>query len=106
MILRNGFPIAAKTAKVDIKWNALTNEELEFADAQITFENVNTTTAGEIQQERTVLQFSPSDPIPWPDTIPTGITSVWVTPESALKDILGILYEADEHTSRVINNVN
>jgi hypothetical protein len=101
MILRNGFPIAAKTARVDIQWDAPTNDTIEFADAQITFENINTTTAGEIQQERTVLPFSPSEPIPWPDTIPTGISSVWTTPESALRDILGILYESDEHQYRL-----
>lgn len=101
MITRNGFPIAAKSVNVDIRWDAPTNELIEFADAKITFNNVNMTVAGEIQQERTVLPFDLPDVIPWPDSVPTEVTAIWSDPSKALRDILGILYEAEEHQYRL-----
>jgi len=101
MITRDGFPIVAKSAIVDINWHSPSVDVVDFIGARIAFDNVNQTTVGEVRKERTSLQFNPADPIPWPEYIPEGITSVWVSPEAALRDILGILYESDEHQYRL-----
>ena len=101
MIKREGFPIVAKSAIVDITWNSVDTESVDFVGGRIAFDNVNQTTAGAIIKERTSLQFVEENPIPWTESIPQSIIDVWASPEDALRDILGILYESDEHQYRL-----
>jgi hypothetical protein len=97
MIKREGFPIVAKTAMIDIIWKSADTDSVEFIGGRIAFDNVNQTTAGPVLKERTSLQFVEEDPIDWPDDIPQNIKDIWSTPEDALAILLGILYESDEH---------
>ncbi len=101
MIKREGFPIVAKSAIVDITWKSVDQESVDFLGGRIAFDNVNQTTAGAIIKERTSLQFVEENPIPWSAEIPQSIIDVWENPENALRDILGILYESDEHQYRL-----
>ena len=101
MIKREGFPIVAKSAIVDITWNSVDAESVDFVGGRIAFDNVNQTTAGEITKERTSLMFDLVDPVPWTTSIPQGVLDYWVTPADALREILSIVYESDEHQYRL-----
>jgi len=101
MITREGLPLVAKNVSVNIDWESSDPSQVNMVNALIAFDNVNQTSAGEIIKERTSLPTNPTDPIPWPEEIPEGIKSVWASPENALTDILGILYESDEHQYRL-----
>jgi hypothetical protein len=101
MIKREGFPIVAKSAIVDIMWNSVDTESVDFVGGRIAFDNVNQTTAGEVTKERTSLMFDLVDPVPWINTIPQGVLDYWETPADALREILAIVYESDEHQYRL-----
>lgn len=101
MIKREGFPIVAKSAIVDITWNSVDTESVDFVGGRIAFDNVNQTTAGAITKERTSLMFDLVDPVPWPALIPQGVLDYWATPADALREILSIVYESDEHQYRL-----
>jgi len=97
MIKREGFPIVSKSVIIDITWESNNQDSVDFLGGRISFDNVNQTTAGAIIKERTSLQFVEEDPIPWDPEIPQSIIDIWNSPEDALRDILAILYESDEH---------
>lgn len=101
MIKREGFPIVAKTISIDILWNSVDTDSVDFVGGRIAFDNVNQITAGEVKKERTSLMFDLVDPVPWGDLIPQSIVNVWETPADALREILGIIYESDEHQYRL-----
>lgn len=101
MIKREGFPIVAKSAIVDIMWNSVDTDSVDFVGGRIAFDNVNQTTAGEVTKERTSLMFDLVDPVPWVESIPQGILDHWATPADALREILAIVYESDEHQYRL-----
>ena len=101
MLIRDGFPLCAKEININVNWNSTTNDSVDFMGALIQFNNVNMTTAGSIKKESTGIAFNPIDPIPWSDSIPSGVTDVWETPEIALNQILSLIYESDEHQYRL-----
>jgi len=102
MIKRDGFPIVAKSAIVDITWNSVDTESVDFVGGRISFDNVNQTTAGEVTKERTSLMFDLVDnPVPWGVGVPQEVLDYWTTPAEALREILSIVYESDEHQYRL-----
>ena len=101
MITRDGFPIVSKSAIVDIEWSSSDASDVTLVAAQLVFDNVNVSTVGNILKERTSLPFDPIDPIPWPAGVSEGVTSVWQSPEDALREVLTFIYESDEHQYRL-----
>ena len=101
MIKRENFPIAARTCDVNITWNANNTESIDFVGGHLTFNNVNVTTAGYVQKEKTTLPFAPGLDIDWPEGLPPEIEATLGSPSEAFRTILGILYESNEHQYRL-----
>ena len=106
MIKRQDFPIVAKQIDIVLSWSSQNVNHTQLDTAYLLFSNANVTTAGVIPKEHTSLSFNSENPIAWGNAltnaeVPTEamavISSIWASPENALKDILGILYESDEH---------
>ena len=101
MIKREGFPLCATQCIIDNAWQSSNPDDLELITANLVFDNVNVTTAGEVRKERTALPLNPEDPIPWASDTPQAIKDAFTTPEDALRYSLGVLYESDEHQYRL-----
>lgn len=106
MIKRQDFPIVAKQIDIVLSWSSQNVDHAQLDTAYLIFSNANLTTAGVIPKEHTSLSFNSENPIAWgtaltdagvPAEAMAVISSIWASPENALKDILGILYESDEH---------
>lgn len=97
MISKNGFPICSSNIRINNQWSSTGPDNLKFLDGQMIFSNAGVTTAGNVPQGHTSLQFDPANPVPWNDTTPAEIIAVWSNPEAALRDILTIIYESDKH---------
>ena len=106
MITRENFPLVAKQVGLTMSWSSTAPSNVSLDTAYMTFDNVNVTSAGDIQKERTTLSLGTGLPIEWGTVLidagvsqqaMTVITSVWASPEDALRDVVGILYESDEH---------
>jgi len=102
MIKRENFPICAKTTNIEMQWSSTGVDDLELVSAHLTFDNINVTTAGCIQKERTSLPFDLVDPIPWNSDVPQAIKDAFPNgPGEAIRFSLGDVYESDEHQYRL-----
>ncbi len=97
MIKRENFPICAKSSSVAMQWSSTGVDNLELVSAHLTFDNVNVTTAGDIQKGRTSLPFDNEDPIQWSDKASQAIKDAFSDPQEAIRFSLGELYESDRH---------
>jgi hypothetical protein len=106
MITRENFPLVAKQVGLTMSWSSTAPSNVQLDTTYLTFDNSNVTSAGDIQKERTMLSLGTDEPIEWGTALTnagvtqgamTVITSIWASPEDALRDIIGILYESDEH---------
>lgn len=98
MIKRENFPICAKSSSVAMQWSSTGVDNLELVSAHLTFDNVNVTTAGDIQKGRTSLPFDTESPIKWSDKASQAIKDAFPNgPQEAIRFSLGELYESDEH---------
>ena len=101
MIKRENFPICAKSTCVTMQWTSTGADNLELASSHLTFDNINVTTAGDIQKERTSLPFDGDDPIEWSEGTSQAIKDAFANPQEALSFVLLELYESDEHQYRL-----
>jgi len=101
MIKRENFPICAKSTCVTMQWTSSDADNLELASSHLTFDNINVTTAGDIQKERTSLSFDGDEPIEWSEGTSQAIKDAFSNPQEALSFVLLELYESDEHQYRL-----
>ena len=101
MIKRENFPICAKSTCVTMQWTSTDADNLELASSHLTFDNINVTTAGDIQKERTSLPFDGDEPIEWSEGTSQAIKDAFANPQEALSFVLLELYESDEHQYRL-----
>ena len=101
MIKRENFPICAKSTCVAMQWTSSGIDNLELASSHLTFDNINVTTAGDIQKERTSLPFDNEEPIQWSEGTSQAIKDAFSNPQEALSFALLELYESDEHQYRL-----
>lgn len=110
MITRENFPLVAKQIGVNLSWSSSDPDSVQLDSAYLTFDNANITSCGDVTKERTALAFNSADPISWgtsmtdaglPQDMMEVVATIWQSPEDALKDILGILYESSEHQIRL-----
>ncbi|MAN64530.1 MAG: hypothetical protein CMI60_21580 [Parvibaculum sp.] len=97
MIKRENFPICAKSTCVAMQWTSNGVNNLELISAHLTFDNINVTTAGDIQKGRTSLPFDNEEPIQWSEGTSQAIKDAFSNPKEALSFALLELYESDEH---------
>ena len=106
MIKRQDFPIVAKQIDIVLSWSSQNADHTQLDTAYLIFSNANVTTAGVIPKEHTSLPFNSENPIEWGTALTDAgvsqeamavIESIWASPEDALRSIIGILYESDEH---------
>ena len=85
-----------------MQWTSTGPDNLDLASSHLTFDNINVTTAGDIQKERSSLPFDAENPIPWSDTTSQAIIAAFPGgPQEALSLSLLELYESDEHQYRL-----
>jgi hypothetical protein len=110
MITRENFPLVAKQVGINLSWSSSATDDVQLDSAYLTFDNVNITSCGEVAKERTALAFNSANPITWgtsmtdaglPQDMMEVVATIWQSPEDALKDILGIIYESSEHQIRL-----
>jgi len=84
-----------------MQWTSSDADNLELASSHLTFDNINVTTAGDIQKERTSLPFDGDEPIEWSNGTSQAIKDAFANPQEALSFVLLELYESDEHQYRL-----